>query len=74
VVLPVKYFGYSSVPGSGERRAFFTNGEDVYIVGEGEVLLGQYRVLHIGNTTLDFEEISSKRRGSTALETEAPST
>jgi len=74
IVLPVRYFGYSSVPGSGERRAFFTNGEEVYIVGEGETLLGQYRILHIGNTTLDFEEISSGRRQSVALETEAPAT
>lgn len=74
LVLPVKYFGYSSVPGSGKRRAFFTNGEDVYIVGEGETLLGQYRILRIGNTTLDFEEISSGRRQSVALEIEAPST
>lgn len=71
--LPVKFFGYSSVPGSGERRAFFTNGEDVYIVGEGETLLGQFRILRIGNNTLDFEEISSGRRNSVALEFEGPS-
>jgi hypothetical protein len=71
--LPVKFFGYSSIPGSGERRAFFTNGDDVYIVGEGETLLGQFRILRIGNNTLDFEEISSGRRNSVALEFEAPS-
>jgi len=72
LTLPVKYFGYSSVPGTGQRRAFLTNGEDVYIVGEGEVLLGQFRILHIGNNTLDFEEISSKRQGKVALEAEEP--
>jgi len=70
LVLPAKYFGYSSVPGTGQRRAFLTNGEDVFILGEGEILLGQFRILHIGNTTLDFEEISSKRRGTVALEPE----
>jgi hypothetical protein len=72
LTLPVKYFGYSSVPGTGQRRAFLTNGEEVFIVGEGEVLLGQFRILHIGNTTLDFEEISSKRQGKVALEAEEP--
>ncbi len=68
VALPVKFFGYGSVPASGQRRAFFTNGEDVYIVSEGETLLGQFRILHIGNTSLDFEVISSGRRGTVELE------
>lgn len=72
-VLPVKFFGYGSVPASGQRRAFFTNGEDVYIVAEGEMLLGQFRILHIGNTTLDFEVIGSGRRGSVVLEEQGPS-
>jgi hypothetical protein len=71
--LPVKFFGYGSVPASGQRRAFFTNGEDVYIVAEGETLLGQFRVLHIGNGSLDFEVISSGKRGTVELEWQSPS-
>lgn len=71
--LPVKFFGYGSVPASGQRRAFFTNGEDVYIVAEGETLLGQFRVLHIGNTSLDFEVINSGKRGKVELEWQNPS-
>jgi hypothetical protein len=73
VFLPVKFFGYGQVPASGRRRAFFTNGEDVYIVAEGETLLGQFRVLRIGNANLDFEVINSGRRGSVALEEQGPS-
>ena len=71
--LPVKFFGYGQVPASGQRRAFFTNGEDIYIVSEGETLLGQFRVLRIGNTNLEFEVISSGRRGSVILEEQGPS-
>ncbi len=71
--LPVKFFGYGSVPASGQRRAFFTNGEDVYIVAEGETLLGQFRVLHIGNSSLDFEVINSGKRGKVELEWQNPS-
>ncbi len=71
--LPVKFFGYGSVPASGQRRAFFTNGEDVYIVAEGETLLGQFRVLHIGNTSLEFEVINSGKRGRAELEWQNPS-
>jgi hypothetical protein len=66
--LPVKFFGYGTVPNGTARRAFFTDGEDVYIVAEGEVLLNRFRILKVGNASLDFEEVSSGRRGTAALE------
>jgi hypothetical protein len=70
--LPVKFFGYTSVPLGGTRRAFFTDGDEVHIVGEGEMLLGRYRILKIGNANLEFEEISTGRRGSAVLEEQGP--
>lgn len=70
--LPVKFFGYGSVPQGGTRRAFFTDGDEVHIVGEGEMLLGRYRILKIGNANLEFEEISTGRRGSAVLEEQGP--
>jgi hypothetical protein len=39
-------------------------------VAEVDTLLGIYRVVKIGNANLDFEEIASGRRGSTALSEE----
>jgi hypothetical protein len=50
-----------------------SDGDQIYIVAEGDTLLGKYRVVKIGNANLDFEEIASGRRGSTAL-TEEPVT
>jgi hypothetical protein len=70
--LPVKFFGYGSVPLGGTRRAFFTDGDEVHIVGEGETLLGRYRILKIGNVNLEFEEISTGQRGSAVLEEQGP--
>jgi hypothetical protein len=66
--LPVKFFGYGTVPNGTARRAFFTDGEDVYIVSEGEILLNRFRIIKVGNASLDFEEVSSGRRGTAALE------
>ncbi len=71
--LPVKFFGYGAVPIDGVRLAFFTNGEEVYIVGEGEVLLGRFRVLRVGNNSLEYEDISSHLRGTSILEEQGPS-
>ena len=64
----MKFFGYGTVPNANSRRAFFSNGEDIYIVAEGELLLNRFRILKVGNASLDFEEVSSGRRGSAPLE------
>jgi len=36
-------------------------------------LLGRYRILRVGNASLEFQEISSGLRGSTPLEEQAGS-
>jgi hypothetical protein len=66
--LPVKFFGYGTVPNGTARVAFFTDGEDVYVVGEGEVLLKRFRILRVGNASIEFEELSSGRHGTAMLE------
>jgi hypothetical protein len=75
-VLPasMKFFGYGTVPNGTARRAFLVDGDEVYIVGEGDTLLGKYRVVKIGNANLDFEEIATGRRGSTSLSEEPGAT
>ena len=67
----LKYFGYGIVPNGTIRRAFFTDGEDVYIVTEGDTLLGRYRILKVGNANLEFQEISSGLHGTAPLEEQA---
>jgi hypothetical protein len=66
----VKFFGYGTVPNGTARRAFLSDGDQVFIVGEGDTLLGKFRVVKIGNANLDLEEIASGRRGTTSLSEE----
>ena len=70
----MKFFGYGTVPNGTARRAFLTDGEEVYIVAEGDTLLGRYRIVKIGNATIEFEEISSGREGKANMEDAGPST
>jgi hypothetical protein len=67
----MKFFGYGTIPNGTAKRAFLSDGDNIYIVGEGDTLLGKFRVTKIGNANLDFEEIASGRHGTTAL-TEEP--
>jgi hypothetical protein len=68
LVVPYRFFGYSIDPRTNRRKAFFTNGDDVFIVGEGETLQNRFRVLRLGNTTADLEELSSGKRKTLQLE------
>jgi hypothetical protein len=68
LTLPVKFYGYGSVP---TKRAFLTDGDKIYIVGEGDTLLGRFRILRISNASLEFEEISTGARGTAPLDQQA---
>lgn len=71
--LGLKFFGIGTDSKGSSRRAFLSSDSgDVYIVAEGETVLGRYRILRITNTGLDFEELSSGRHASTPLEEEKP--
>jgi hypothetical protein len=67
----LKYFGYGTVPNGTPRRAFVTDGDDVFIVSEGGTLLGLYRILKVGNSSLEIQEISSGRPGAMPLDEQA---
>jgi len=60
--VPAEFFGYATRPKSGKRVGFFTSGDDVLVVGEGETFLGRYRLSRIGNDSADIEEVSTGRR------------
>lgn len=65
--IPAEFFGYASQPHSGKRVAFFTSGDDVLVVAEGDKFLNAFRLLHIGTESADVEEIATGRRASVAL-------
>lgn len=60
--VPAEFFGYATRRGSGKRVAFFTSGDDVLVVAEGDSFLGRFRLVHIGNDTADVEELGTGRR------------
>jgi hypothetical protein len=74
LTVDAKYFGYVSDGGGSHRRAFFAsnNNEDVFIAGEGDTLMGRFRVVRITNTTADVEEVSTGRRATLILEEPPP--
>jgi hypothetical protein len=74
LVVPFKYYGFSADAVTKKRLGFFTNGEDVYIAAEGELVQGKFRVVSIGNTWAEVEEMSSNRRARLTMEAPPPGT
>ena len=70
--LPLKYYGYGTVPNGTARRAYLTDGDEIYVVAEGDTLLGRYRILKIGNSTLEFEDVTSHIQGRKNIEDAGP--
>jgi len=42
----LKFFGFANKPGEA-KRIFLSQGEDVFIAGEGDIVDRRYRILHI---------------------------
>lgn len=72
LVVPATFYGFVTDVPSGIRRAFFMEGENVYVIGVGETLLGRYRLLQIGNSSVELEEISTGRRATLTMEEPNP--
>lgn len=71
LVVPATFFGYVTDPSTGNRRAFFNDGDDVYVIAIGETLMGRFRLMQIGNNTAQMEEVATGRTATLTM-TEEP--
>jgi hypothetical protein len=72
LVVPATFYGFVTDARTGTRRAFFMEGENVYIIGVGETLLGRFRLMQIGNSSVEMEEITTGRRATLTMEEPNP--
>jgi hypothetical protein len=66
--ITLKFFGFASKPGE-PKRVFLSQGEDVFIAGEGDIVDRRYRVLHISNSppAVDVEDVLNNHKQSLPL-------
>ncbi|HXO62955.1 MAG TPA: hypothetical protein VN850_14175 [Candidatus Acidoferrales bacterium] len=67
----MKFFGYGTIPNGTLRRAFLSDGDEVFIVGEGDTFLGRFRIVKISNANLEFEEIATGLHNTVTMQEEA---
>ena len=62
----LKFFGFASKPGES-KKIFLSEGEDVFIAAEGEVVNRHYKVLRISPTSVEIEDVLNNNRQSIPL-------
>jgi hypothetical protein len=64
--ITLKFFGFANRPGE-TKRAFLSQGEDVFIAAEGDIVDRRYRILRISPTAVDVEDVLNNNRQSLPL-------
>ncbi len=64
--ITLKFFGFSNKPGE-PRKAFLSQGDDVFIAKEGEIIDRRYKVLHITPVSVEVEDVLNNNRQSIPL-------
>jgi hypothetical protein len=62
----LKFFGFASKPGES-KKVFLSQGEDVFIAGEGEIVNRRYKVVRIAPNAVEIEDVLSNHRQSIPL-------
>jgi hypothetical protein len=70
VNINLKFIGFALNPVQKTRQGFFTDGDQVYIALEGQLVANRYRVVHISDALAEIEEVSSKTRRQISLVTQ----
>ena len=59
----LKFFGFSNKPGE-TPKAFLSQGDDVWIAHEGDVVDRHYKIVHISPTAVEVEDLLNSNRQS----------
>lgn len=65
---PVRFFGFAENPRGGKRQVFLTDGEEIFVAAEGDIISQRYRLLRVASESVEVEELQGKRRWIVPLE------
>ncbi len=69
--IPLKFYGFTNAAQrQGHKRAFFLEGEDIFVAAEGELIKNRYKVVRIGVNSADVEDTTDKHKQTLPLEAE----
>lgn len=67
----LKYYGFTVARQEGRKRAFFLDGDEILVAGEGDTVKRRYKVVRIGVNSVLMEDTESKSQQTLPLAEEA---
>jgi hypothetical protein len=58
--IPFRFYGYTSMLKQWRKRAFFLEGDAIYIAAEGDIINGRYKVISVGLNSAVVEDTSTR--------------
>jgi hypothetical protein len=52
----LKFYGYAG-PKNGAKKIFLIKGEDIFMAKEGDIVDRRYRIVHVGTTSVQIEDV-----------------
>jgi hypothetical protein len=69
--IQLKFYGFVNKTKVGDKRAFFLDGEDIVIAGEGDMIKKRYKIIRIGVNSAVVEDTQFKSNNQQTLPLEA---
>jgi len=69
--IPLKFYGFVNPSKATNKRAFFLDGEDIIIAGEGDLIKKRYKIVRIGVNSAVVEDTEFKSNNQQTLPLEA---
>lgn len=67
----LKFYGFASKPGEPTKRVFLSEGENIFIAGEGDVVDRRYKVVRIGQNSVEIEDLLNNNRQTIPLSSQS---
>lgn len=59
--IPLKFFGFSSKPGEA-KKIFLSEGEEIFVAKEGDIINRRYRIVQINATSVMIEDMLNNNK------------
>ena len=66
VEIPLKFYGFANKPGE-QKKVFLSDGGEIFVAKEGDIIDRRYRVVQISNFSLTVEDVLSNNKQSIPL-------
>ncbi len=63
--IPLKFYGFVNQSKAGVKRAFFLDGDDIFVASEGQVVKNRYKIVRIGVNSAVVEDTQYKNHQQT---------